>query len=99
MATIEYYFDDLQILPGCNVVASGIADVNFRLEPPDPDSGWPRWSLGDVEILGIALDPLALNEKGLMLDTSHPLYKIIEEALLRNDNWKLLEACLNHADD
>jgi hypothetical protein len=50
-----------------------------------------------MAITGIALDPLALGEKGLMLDTSHPLYKIIEEALLRDD--KLLEACLNHADD
>jgi hypothetical protein len=97
MSTIEYQFDDLQILPGCNIVASGVADVRFKLEPPDPDSGWPRWSVGDMDITGIALDPLALGEKGLMLDTKHPLYPIIEEALLRDD--KLLEACLNHADD
>ena len=97
MADLEYYFEDLQVLPGCNVVASGDADVRFKLEPPDPDSGWPRWTIHDLEITGIALDPLALGEKGLMLDTKHPLYPLIEEALLRDD--KLLEACLNHEDD
>jgi hypothetical protein len=97
MSTIEYYFEDMQILPGCNIVASGVADVNFQLEPPDPDSGWPRWSVGDMCVHAIALDPLALGEKGLMLDTKHPLYPLIEEALLRDD--KLLEACLNHAED
>ncbi len=97
MANLEYYFEDLQILPGCNVVASGVADVNFQLERPDPDSGWPRWTNYDLEIAGIALDPLALGEKGLMLDTKHPLYPLIEEALLRDD--RLVEACLNHEDD
>jgi len=97
MANLEYQFEDLQILPGCNIVASGVADVNFQLELPDPDSVWLRWSVGDMDITGIALDPLALGEKGLMLDTKHPLYKIIEEALY-NDK-KLVEACLNHAED
>ncbi len=96
MADLEYYFEDLQVLPGCNVVASGVADVNFQLEPPDPDSGWPRWTVYDLEITGIALDPLALGEKGLMLDTKHPLYPLIEAALFNDD--KLVEACLNHAE-
>jgi hypothetical protein len=97
MADLEYYFEDLQVLPGCNVVASGVADVRFKLEPPDPDSGWPRWSVSDMCIHSIALNPLALGEKGFMLDSKHPLYIIIEVALLGND--KLLEACLIHADD
>ncbi len=97
MPDMEYYFEDLQILPGCNVVASGVADVNFRLEPPDPDSGWPRWTIGDWCIHSIELDPLALGEKGLMLDTKHPLYTLIEAALYKDD--KLVEACLNHEDD
>lgn len=97
MANLEYYFEDLQVLPGCNIVASGVADVNYRLEPPDPDSGWPRWTIRDLCIHSIALDPLALGEKGLMLDTKHPLYTIIEVALLRD--VKRVEACLNHADD
>jgi hypothetical protein len=97
MANLEYYFDDLQVLPGCNIVASGVADVRFKLEPPDPDSGWPRWTIDYFEITAIELDPLASGELGLMLDTKHPLYKIIEEALYRDE--KLLEACLNHAED
>lgn len=97
MWTIEYNFEDLQILPGCNVVASGVADVRFKLEPPDPDSGWPYYPVVyDFAIDGIALDPLALGEKGLMLDTKHPLYPLIEAALLRDD--KLIEACLRHAE-
>ena len=83
---MEYQFDDLQIMPGCNIVASGIADAKFKLEPPDPDSGWPRWTVYDLELTSISLDPLALGESGKTLDQKDPVYKLIETALFNDDN-------------
>ena len=96
MDIIEYVFEDLQIVPGCNVVASGVADIRYSVGEAEPDVGIFHAYVSDIEILGIALDPLTIHESGMMLDSVSPLYKLIEAALMKSES--VTEACLQDAE-
>ena len=92
--TMEYTIDELALLPGCAAYVYGVADVSYTVLPPDKECGYMSWSVDDLCITGIALDGIDLSDPGRQLDSTEPLYKLIEAALYRDD--ALSHACLEH---
>jgi hypothetical protein len=92
--TMEYTIDELALLPGCAAYVYGVADVSYTVLPPDKECGYMSWSVDDLCITGIALDGIDLSDPGRQLDSTEPLYKLIEAALFRDD--ALSHACLEH---
>jgi hypothetical protein len=91
---MEYTIDELALLPGCACYAYGVADVSYTVLPPDPECGFHSWSVDELWITGIALDGIDMSDPGRQLDSTEPLYKLIEAALFRDD--ALSQACLEH---
>ena len=91
---MEYTIDELALIPGCACYAYGVADVFYTVAPPDPECGMHNWSIDDIQITGISLDGHGVKDTGRQLDSTEPLYKLIEAALYRGDH--LSEACLEH---
>ena len=92
--TMEYTIDELALLPGCACYAYGVADVEYTVAPAEPDVGIMRPYIDDLWVTGIALDGIDLRNSGRQLDSTEPLYKLIEAALYRDD--ALSQACLEH---
>jgi hypothetical protein len=90
----EYTFDELALVAGCACYAYGVADVSYTVLPPDRLCGYMNWSIDDLHITGIALDGIDMSDPGRQLDSTEPLYKLIEAALFRDD--ALTQACLEH---
>ena len=91
---MEYTIDELALLPGCACYAYGVVDVEYTVAPAEPDSGIFRPHVDDLCITGIALDGIDLSDPGRQLDSTEPLYKLIEAALFRDG--ALTQACLEH---
>ena len=91
---MEYRIDELALLPGCAAYVYGVADVEYTIAPAEPDVGIMRPYIEDLCITGIALDGIGLSDPGRQLDSTEPLYKLIEAALYRDD--ALSQACLEH---
>lgn len=89
----EYTFDELALVAGCACYAYGVADVSYTVLPPDRECGYMNWSVDDLCITGIALDGIDLSDPGRQLDSTEPLYKLIEAALFRDD--ALTRHCLD----
>ena len=89
-----YFIDELALLPGCACYAYGVADVEYTAAPAEPDVGIMRPYIDELWITGIALDGIGFSDCGRQLDSIEPLYKLIEEALYRDD--ALTQACLEH---
>ena len=94
---MEYTIEELALLPGCAAYVYGVADVNYTIAPADPDVGTMRPYIDELWITGIALDGIDLSDPGRQLDSTEPLYKLIEAALYRDD--ALSHACLEHYED
>ena len=92
--TMEYTIDELALLPGCAAYVYGAADVEYTVAPAEPDVGIMRLYIDELWIIGIALDGIELSDSGRQLDSTEPLYKLIEAALYRDD--ALSHACLEH---
>lgn len=93
--TMEYQIDELALLPGCACYAYGVADIEYTVAPAEPDVGVMRPYIDELWITGIALDGIDLSDPGRQLDSTEPLYKLIEAALFRDDDT-LSQACLEH---
>ncbi len=94
---MEYTIDELALLPGCACYAYGVADAEYTVLPAEPDVGIMRPYIDELWITGIALDGHGVKDTGRQLDSTEPLYTLIEAALHRGDH--LLEACLEHCDE
>lgn len=95
MNTTEYEFQELELIPNCAAYVYGIADISYKVDPPDRDVGILEWQIFDMEIVGIALEGSWAKDPGRQLDSTEPLYKMIESALLRNFEH-LNKCCLQH---
>ena len=76
---ITYEFEELQPFPGQAVYVTGSADISYEIEPDDAYTGYRGGP-----IYWISRISLASTQKGvgdLNLDTSHPLYELIENQL------------------
>lgn len=73
----ELSFDELALLPGCDVWAFGTADIEYSVAPPEPDVGIFRAYADDWHIVAI--------DVGRVLSPDEPLYRMIESALYRNE--------------
>ena len=91
---MEYTIDEQALLPGCACYAYGVADVEYTVAPAEPDVGIMRPYIDELLITGIALDGIDMSDPGRQLDSTEPLYKLIEAALHRDDNLGI--ACLEH---
>ncbi len=91
---MEYRIGELALLPGCAAYVYGVADIEYTVAPAEPDVGIMRPYIDDLCITGIALDGIGLSDPGRQLDSTEPLYKLIEAALFRDD--ALTQACLEH---
>jgi hypothetical protein len=89
-----YFIDELALLPGCACYAYGVADVEYTAAPAEPDVGIMRPYIDELWITGIALDGIDMSDPGRQLDSTEPLYKLIEAALHRDDSLGI--ACLEH---
>lgn len=82
MASITYYFDELKIMPGLDIWCYGYAEISGTYEPPDRDvgimSGWFEWEVESISLQNT-------NDPGnTPIDPSHPIYKMIVDALHRD---------------
>jgi len=91
-----FEFTSMDILPGYDIYASGQADIAYRVHPPQPDVGYMRRHFS-IEVLAIVLDATESPRPDLNLSQDHPLYKLIEAALLNNDD--VLSACREDLDN
>ena len=87
----QYPLHELRLIPNCAAYVYGIADVEYTVAPPDPDSGIFSEYIDDIKIVGISVDGCADEDPGRQLDSTEPLYKLIEAALFRDNE---LGACL-----
>ena len=94
---MEYTIDELTLIPNCACYAYGVADVSYEIAPADPDAGIKRPYVEDLCINGIALNGIGFSDPGRQLDSTEPLYKLIEAALLRDS--ALAQACLEHYEE
>jgi hypothetical protein len=95
--TFEYYFDDLELVKGLSVYASGVADVQYARRPKDPEVGIFEPYIDDIEINSIKVYASSTNDKDQTIDSKHWLYPLIEAALL--DGSSLEQACIDDYDD
>jgi hypothetical protein len=91
MRSFTYYFDDLELVPGYAVYASGEADISYVLRPAEPDVGFMEDYLDNIEITAITLNTTKKDGSDLNISQEHPLYAPIHFALEIDD--RLLAAC------
>lgn len=94
----EYFFDELQILPGAYLFASGTATVAYEIGEPEPDVGIMSRYVEAIEVLSITVFlSFSCARKGVALAKSDPLYGLIEAALHKGD--RLREHCMNDREE
>jgi hypothetical protein len=91
MKTFTYYFDALSILPRYHILASGEADISYSISPAEPDVGIMSPYVADIDVTSVVIYGRAQGQPNLNLDTAHPLYSYIVDALMDSDD--LIEAC------
>ena len=93
--TFNYTFEELELIDGYAVTATGEADIEYRIAPAEPDVGiFDPWAT-DIDITSIVIHN---NKKGLSplnLSQDHWLYKLIYDALINSDHVQ--EACEENA--
>jgi len=93
--TFTYTFEELELIQGYAVTATGEADIEYRIAPAEPDVGiFDPWAT-DIDIMSIVIHN---NKKGLSplnLSQDHWLYKLIYDALINSDHVQ--EACEENA--
>jgi len=94
---MEYRICELALLPGCACYAYGVADIEYTVAPAEPDVGLMRPYIDELWITSISLDGIHMSDPGRQLDSTEPLYKLIETALFRDD--AISHACLRHLGD
>ena len=97
MNETEYYFEELPVLPGVCLLASGTATVAYEIGEPEPDVGIMSRYVEAIEVLSIELDPYEFDDKGVVLAKSDPLYGLIEAALHKGD--RLREHCMRDREE
>ena len=86
-----YTFEELELIQGYAVTATGEADIEYRIAPAEPDVGIFEPWITDVDITSITLNSNKKDVPALNLSQDHWLYKLIHDALIGSDD--LLEAC------
>jgi hypothetical protein len=84
--SFEYCFDDLELVKGLAIYASGVADVQYTRRPKDQDVGIFEPYIDDIEINSIKVYSSILKYKHQEIDSKHWLYPLIEEALLKGSS-------------
>ena len=84
--TFTYTFEELELIDGYAVTATGEADIEYKIAPAEPDVGiFDPWAT-DIDITAIVIHN---NKKGLSplnLSQDHWLYKLIYDALINSDH-------------
>jgi len=89
-----YSFEELELIQGYAVTATGEADIEYRIAPAEPDVGiFDPWAT-DIDITSITLSSNK-NNPSLNLSQDHWLYKLIYDALINSDHVQ--EACEENA--
>jgi hypothetical protein len=89
-----YSFEELEIIQGYAVTATGEADIEYRIAPAEPDVGiFDPWAT-DIDITSISIHSNK-NSPSLNLSQDHWLYKLIYDALINSDHVQ--EACEENA--
>ena len=92
--TFTYYFEELELIQGYAVTATGEADIEYRIAPAEPDVGiFDSWAT-DIDITSIVINATKQTAK-FNLSQDHWLYKLIYDALINSDHVQ--EACEENA--
>ena len=84
--TYTYYFEELELIPGYAVTATGEADIEYRMADAEPDVGiFDAWAT-DIDITSIVLHNNKKDLSPLNLSQDHWLYKLIYDALINSDH-------------
>jgi len=85
MNTFTYYFEELELIQGYAVTATGEADIEYRIAPAEPDVGiFDSWAT-DIDITSIVINATKQTAK-FNLSQDHWLYKLIYDALINSDH-------------
>lgn len=79
MNTFIYEFDELELIPGASLLASGFAVLEYNEEPADPSVGY-RGGLS-WRIKKITLDPYVKDGPYTVIDENNRLYPLFADAL------------------
>jgi hypothetical protein len=83
--TFTYYFEELELIKGYAVTATGEEDIEYRIAPAEPDVGiFDPWAT-DIDITSIVVHSNK-NNPSLNLSQDHWLYKLIYDALINSDH-------------
>jgi hypothetical protein len=87
MNTFTYYFEELELLKGYSVLATGEADIEYRIAPAEPDVGiFEPWAT-DMDITSIVVYSTKKDAPPLNLSQDHWLYKLIYDALMDTSDY------------
>ena len=90
-----YSFEELELIPGYAVTATGEADIDYNIAPPEHDIGIFQSWVTDVDITSIVVHNNKKSLSPLNLSQDHWLYKLIIDALI--DDEHVLGACMEDA--
>jgi len=84
--TFTYNFEELELIPGYAVTATGEADIEYTMADAEPDVGiFDAWAT-DIDITSIVLHNNKKDLSPLNLSQDHWLYKLIYDALINSDH-------------
>lgn len=82
MTNIRYEFDELEIMPGLTAYCYGYAEIKGSYQSAEPDvgimSGCFEWEVESIYLSH------SRGDGETQIDSKHPLYSLIEEALYRD---------------
>jgi hypothetical protein len=93
-----HYFDELQIVGGLSVYASGEADISYCICKADPDVGYFDDYVGDIEVENIRLNVTNENNATKEIESRHWLHQLVYDALT-NDFDRLTAICEHDASE
>jgi hypothetical protein len=92
-----YYFDDLEIVKGLAIYASGEARISYNMAPPDREVGIFSSYVTDIDVMGIKINGSGQKDEDKILDRKEWLYNLVEQALINSS--RVEQACLDDYND
>ena len=88
-----YYFDDLPVIKGAMIYASGRAEIEYKISPKDPSVGINNPYVDDIEVDAVTIHSEHVFTPDEYLMPDDPLFSLVEKALLAD--LALQQACMD----
>ena len=96
--SFTFYFDELPLVKDLSVLASGEADITYKICPAEPDVGIFEKYIGDIEVNAIRINKFDNNAEQKEIEYNNWLYQLVHDALT-DDMDTLTYACEDDASD